>query len=68
MMQLCLQEQRRRYTKEVTLCCENIIEPGQYGCKNYPNFRPKRKRTPKQYTKKTTPKKLRRKIFLRRKN
>ena len=24
MMQLCLQESRRRYIKEVTLCCEDV--------------------------------------------
>lgn len=41
MTKLCLEEQKRRYIKEVTLCCENITEPGQYGCENYPNFRPK---------------------------
>ena len=57
MMQLCLQESRRKYIKEVTLYCKDVKELGQYGCENYPNFRPKRKRTLKQNTKKTTPRK-----------
>ena len=28
MMRLCLQEQRRRYIKEVTVCCESNTESG----------------------------------------
>ena len=33
-MDLRLQENRKRYIKEATLCYEDIKEPGQYGCKN----------------------------------
>ena len=52
MMQLCLQESRRRYIKDVTLCCEDVKEPGQYECKNYPNYKPKGKRPQKKNIKK----------------
>ena len=44
MMQLCLEETQQRYIKDVTLCCEDVNEPGQYGCEHYPNFRPKQKK------------------------
>ena len=64
MMQLCLQEQRRRYIKEVTLCCENLTELGQYGCENYPSFQPKWKRTSKQTLKKPSPRKTPKKKIL----
>ena len=37
-MQLCLQETQRRHIKDVALCCEDVNELGQYGCKNYQNF------------------------------
>ena len=46
MVQLCLEQNRRRHIKKVTLCCGDIKELGRYGCKNYPNYRPKRKRNP----------------------
>ena len=50
MTRLCLQENQRRHIEEVTLCCKNIKEPGHYACENYPNYRPKRKRTLKKRT------------------
>jgi len=34
MIKLCQDENRRRYIKEVTLCCDDVKEPGQYGCEN----------------------------------
>ena len=58
MIQLCLQESRRRHIKKVTLCCEDVKELGQCGSKNYPNYRPKRKRTPKKNIKKTSQRKI----------
>jgi len=52
MMQLYLQEGKKGYIKEVTLCCEDVKEPRQYGCENHPNYQPKTKRLPKKNIKK----------------
>ena len=57
MIKLCQQENRRRHIKEVTLCCDDIKKPGQYGCDNYPNYKPKWKRTTKTTLKKSQPRK-----------
>ena len=65
--QLCLQESIRRYIKEVILCCEDVKEPGQYGYENYPNYRPKRKRTPKKNIKKTSQRKIPKRNFSKKK-
>ena len=67
MIKLCQEESRRRYIKEVTLCCDDVKEPGQYGCKNYPNYTPKRKRTTKTTFKKSQPRKPTRKEFSKKK-
>ena len=40
-IRLCPQGNQRIHIKEVTSCCEDIKEPRQYGCENYPNYRPK---------------------------
>ena len=57
MTRLCLQENQMRYIKEVTLYCEDIKEPGQYICENYPNHRPKGKRASKKKITKPSPRK-----------
>ena len=49
--------------KELTLCCEDVKELEQYGCENYPNYRPKRKRTAKKYKKTSQSKMPMTKIF-----
>jgi len=53
MIKLYQDENRRRYIKEVTLCCDDIKELGQYRCENYPNYKLKRKRTTKTTFKKS---------------
>ena len=55
MTKLCPQENRRRHIKEVTLCCDDIKEQGQYGSENYPNYKSKQKRTTKTNLKKRQP-------------
>ena len=67
MAQLYLQESGRWYIKEITLCCEDVKEPGQYGYENYPNYRPKRKRTPKKNIKKTSQRKIPKRNFSKKK-
>ena len=42
-------------------------EQGQHGCENYPNFRPKRKRTPKKKLTKTPPRKAPKRKFTKKK-
>ena len=68
MIQLCLEESSRRHIKEVTLCCDGIKEPGQYGYENYPHYRPKRKGTPKKNVKKTSQKKIPKRKFSKKKS
>jgi len=67
MIKLCQEESKRRHVKQVTLCCDDIKEPGWYGCENYPNYKPKRKRTTKTTFKKSQPRKPIKEKFSRKK-
>ena len=67
-MQLCPQESRKRYIKEVILWCEDVKKPEQYDCENYSNYIPKRKRTPKKNTKTTSQRQIPKRKFSKRKS
>ena len=57
MIKLCQKESKRRHIKEVTLCCDDIKEPRQYGREIYPTYKPKQKRTTKTNLRKGQPRK-----------
>ena len=64
MIQLCLQENRRRHIKRSNRCCRDIKEPGQYGCEIYPNYRQKKKEDSKEkYKENSTKEDIEKKIF-----
>ena len=67
MIKLYQEESRSRHIKEVTLCYDDVKELGEYGCENYPNYKPKRKRTTKTTFKKSQSRKFTRKTFSRKK-
>ena len=58
---------QKKIYQRVTLCCDDVKEPGQYGCENYPNYKPKRKRTTRTTFKKSQPRKPTRKTFSKKK-
>ena len=66
-MQLCLQESSKRYIKELTLCCDDIKEPRQYGCENYLIRDQKRKEIQRKMKRKFQKERRQKEYFLKRK-